>query len=743
MASGVSHSEWATTNHIVTEFFTKSSHIILESRIPNLIVQRQGGAITSPSSSSSLSGLKPRQKWFNLVLSDCPTALQVAEPWRTNISKPMVIDVLLLQTRARRAEVHGASGVPRGTVLMQTHSTGHDASIAEGPTDSASSEEESVVKTILERWIIWFDTQKKSNTFDTSDKKTEGLNVHSPMSGGWETTTVRVALELPSVYKKTVILLRYLYSIMRALPTHHLFRLANSYSESCNFSLDFRVSTVASPLSQSDELAMTPISLTPVETRWGKICLSVAYRHAAAVTALEVISPIQPRIITDYVIRPTTDPLRRFSGCSPVGSLHTGGLSGRREVHVVSVPSGSPSSPPVPYLLHRHSWSEDKLQPALQIPLSILPSSCPTGESLPGIENFNVQHSAPTQRPSFQSRQLPTTPLLHNDEQDVGIQPIILQDNYRFSPSPPTNLHHKDRSFKGPSSAPVRMQRHGFWTRETSPKPNRSLLPPQSPQRTSTGSSFQGTSSKSRFQMGQMQDWHGPSFGRNTSERPSSSNIAELKMLNLPPNTYNIYQVAADKKVEERLSFHSKSFYPPRPTLNSLRSASKSSSEDNLEEEFTFPFAVEEDEADEHHGRNEITGLLEPLYPSASTSQSQAAAVGALVRILKSASPLRQSASLSVISMPSHRDKPSVYHIHRGHGRITEISGGLGSEGPQVGSEGISASDMKSSKKQITQFQIQGKTHKTTFDALEELHGYQELKEFLQRQSGQNPVSEL
>jgi autophagy-related protein 13 len=130
-------------------------------------------------------------------------------------------------------------------------------------------------------------------------------------------------------------MLRSLYCLVRTLPAFRLFKLANSSSHSRSFSLSYTVSSASLAVSEQDEGAMIKCNLTPIETQWGRLCISSMYRNATAVTALEVTPRILSRIIADYVGSPTTDPLRRFTS---VGSLPSGGLSGRHGVHVVSLP---------------------------------------------------------------------------------------------------------------------------------------------------------------------------------------------------------------------------------------------------------------------------------------------------------------------------------------------------------------------------------------------------------------------
>lgn len=97
---GHSQSEPAKMEQIITEFFTKSLQIILESRAPYVSSRNFSGEqmMSSPSSSSSSSSsIKPRDKWFNLALRDCPGVRESTDFWRHSNLEPMVVDVILVK----------------------------------------------------------------------------------------------------------------------------------------------------------------------------------------------------------------------------------------------------------------------------------------------------------------------------------------------------------------------------------------------------------------------------------------------------------------------------------------------------------------------------------------------------------------------------------------------------------------------------------------------------------------------
>ncbi|XP_078447133.1 autophagy-related protein 13 [Wolffia australiana] len=93
-------SEAPMVEQIITEFFAKSLHIILGSRHQSASSRHSGDLSVASSSSSSSSSARPRDKWFNLALGDCPAALENMDLWNIgdHHSSPLVIDVILLRS---------------------------------------------------------------------------------------------------------------------------------------------------------------------------------------------------------------------------------------------------------------------------------------------------------------------------------------------------------------------------------------------------------------------------------------------------------------------------------------------------------------------------------------------------------------------------------------------------------------------------------------------------------------------
>ncbi|XP_021728099.1 autophagy-related protein 13b-like [Chenopodium quinoa] len=319
------HSDTAKKEQIITEFFTKTLQIILESRSPYMSSRHYSGeqVVSSPSSSSSSSSsFRTRDKWFNLALRECPAALENIDFWRQSNLEPMVVDVILVQ---------------RDFVNFSPQ-----RDFVKNPTlkDQVSNfmnlepDEPAVVprnEKIIERWVVQYES-RKSRDGGLGSKKSSG-NLHS-------------------LYKKSIVLLRSLYVTIRLLPAYKLFRDLISSGQIHTYTLTHRVSTFVEPFTRKEESEMQRFSFAPVDTSCGKLCLSVSYRSILSDVSSEPSTPMSPQFIPDYVGSPLADPLKRFP----------------------SLPRshGSPSYSP---FSRRHSWSYENYQAS---PLLNLPSPSPT-----------------------------------------------------------------------------------------------------------------------------------------------------------------------------------------------------------------------------------------------------------------------------------------------------------------------------------------------------------------------------
>ncbi|XP_042390015.1 autophagy-related protein 13b-like isoform X2 [Zingiber officinale] len=140
-----SSSESAIVEQVITEFFAKSLHIILESRSPYVSSRNHSvdHFISSPSSSSSLSSSRPRDKWFNLALQDCPAALENFDIWRQSNLEPLVVDIILIHRQ----------WVPDvASCLLRNLAWNHELAL------------EPKSEKIVERWILRYESVKRCSS---------------------------------------------------------------------------------------------------------------------------------------------------------------------------------------------------------------------------------------------------------------------------------------------------------------------------------------------------------------------------------------------------------------------------------------------------------------------------------------------------------------------------------------------------------------------------------------------------
>ncbi|CAM0149241.1 unnamed protein product [Urochloa decumbens] len=301
MAAATGASESPMVEQVITEFFAKSLHIILESRSP----YDSSRNFTRPSPPSSpLSGSQPRDRWFNLALRDCPAALENFDLWRQSNLEPLVIDILLQQRDNTRTTSAG---------------TGR----------------------IIERWVIKYETNRSGNGSGNGSKNG---GKKSRSSSAQEHSLYRRA------YNGSTVLFRSLYLVVRLLPAYHLFQELSSSGRIRPLSLSHKISSFVEPFTRAEDAEMKRYAFAPIETLFGRLSLSVSYVPVLEVAAApEPTAPMATELIMDYVGSPTTDFLRKFNSLPSDGIAPASFTMNRR--HSWSTehgagPSASPSRMP-------------------------------------------------------------------------------------------------------------------------------------------------------------------------------------------------------------------------------------------------------------------------------------------------------------------------------------------------------------------------------------------------------------
>lgn len=611
-------SEPAIIEQVITEFFAKSLHIILESRSPYVSSRNYGADMFSPSPASSplsSSSGKPRHKWFNLALKDCPAALENFDLWRQSNLEPLVVDVILVKRRSK--------------VLPSNNSwsSGHDEFFSNSKSEK-----------IIERWVVQYESRRSSDIPSTYKSGT------SSGSGNSSSHSTEIPSTYKKTYKRTIVLLRSLYVMVRLLPAYKVFRDLNSTARLCDFSLSHKISSFVEPFTRTEDAEMSQFNFTSVDTPCGKLSLSVSYLPMLDDLSSETSTPISPQFIHDYVGSPTTDPLKRLHSLPSPGSL-----------------------PNYISFSRRHSWSNDLVNEP-----SLSPSPSPTYSDSRAM-NYNQSPNLP---PRTYSTSHNLWPLTHKQNTSFDeCYPTPPFSPYS-SPSPPVV---SNSSLLRSESAPVAIPLSR--TGATSRLVGQGLPPSPSP-------------NSKKLLRAQM----------NAQNCSPDNKLQVKKGMGELHTGMTLQKILYSGKDEVGNLSGRKLSSCSSPRIHS-RSSSRFSFMDD-DPEFTCPFAVDDEDlaipsrsetsdTDTHATENSFSGELVPIR------RSPDAVVGALVRMLKTAAPLRQETR-----------------------NLTSSSTQILSE------EATNQVDLENLNASSSLFKS-----RTAIDALQELNAYKEMKEKLLRQS--------
>ncbi|XP_018828113.2 autophagy-related protein 13a-like [Juglans regia] len=518
---------------------------------------------------SSASHVRKSDKWFNLVLGDRPAALDNLSFWHRNLMEPMIIDVILV----------------------------HEGSKSMGGS----------VETVIERWVVQYENPR---VVAAQTRESSAL--------------------YKKAYKKSIILLRALYSQMRLLPAYKIFRQLSRSSQTYNFDIIYKVPSFGDPFSRVDEEMMEEHSFNHVEAFPGRLCISVAYHKTLTDFNLEPSTSLPPKIITDYVGSPNTDPLRFFP------SLEKG-------VRAISFPLRAVRAPfPVPFQ-RPHSWTSGFHREAFS------------------AQNQPVVGSPPAYRPSALPYDCPSPPTdIYSNRVPNYRMPIhqrtISYDGYQlsppFSPSPSPSSpsyvstgNHPMRTRVRPETAPVSIplsmaSRNSRYLSPNYSDPSRISLPPLSPRSRKTD----------------------PSSQESPCGTPSFRKIESLRSGEMQ-NHYAGQKMIRDSKDDSgRFSGLLSSSGSPR--IGFSRSSSRLSFQDDLDDNiFSCPFDVDDVDTLDIQVSQNFDGKKASEFTSQSlpiVKKSQDAAVGVLVHMLRTAPPLRQDSC-----------------CYSSHSMKTELAGGV------------------------------------------------------------------
>ncbi|KAL8551190.1 hypothetical protein ACS0TY_000321 [Phlomoides rotata] len=486
--------------------------------------------------------IKKSDKWFNLVLGDRPAAMDSLSFWNRSLLEPMIIDIILVQ---------------------------------ESRADHSTLASEMSTETVLERWVVQYEYQRSMSPQigDASYKKT---------------------------YKKSIILLRSIYSMLRLLPAYKAYRKNFSFNQSCDFEINYKISSYGAPFSRTEEGSMKSYNFVPIDAQQGRLSVSVTYREDLSDFNLDAFVSHPLEIITDYVGSPLTEPMRAFPSTSSDKGRSTSFLRGRQS---------APSSP----FQRPHSWSSGLQREA----------------SSPQSQPFSA--SPPLYRSPYEYSPSPTDTRIHrNQNQGLGTYQRTTSDDllsppFSLSPSPSPPVQGHRHLETAPMSIPHPMM--GRSPRYLSPNlsdPSRNSLPPLSPKHPKYDPSS-----------------HESSPGIRSVRRLDSARAGELSTTPI-----NVGQKVARDSKEDSGRFSSLLSSSSSPRVGFSRSSSRLSFQDDIGD-CDYPFIVDDVEPLDSQTSSTLDGrnCSEISSQASSTKKSQDAAVGALVHMLKTAPPLRQDSN--------------------------------------------------------------------------------------------------
>ncbi|KAK6155442.1 hypothetical protein DH2020_009690 [Rehmannia glutinosa] len=456
--------------------------------------------------------------------------------------------------------------------------------VQESPNSSST---DMFTETVVERWIVQYDSQRSlaPQIGDASYKKT---------------------------YKKSIILLRSVYSTLRLLPAYKAFRKQSSSKQNCNFEINYKICSFSSPFSREEEESMKKYSFTPVDAQQGRLSVSVIYREDLSDFNLDAFVSCPLEIITDYVGSLLTDPMRAFPSTSSEKSRPTSfPIRGKQSN------SSSPFQRP-------HSWTS-----GIHRDVSTQQSQPFSGS--PPLYRSPYEYSPSPTEAYIHRDQNQRSPIYHKTTSDDLLSPPFSPSP---SPSPPTypygvnHVQSRLRSETAPMSIPHPMMARS--PRYLSPNlsdPSRHSLPPLSPRNTKYDPSS-----------------HESSSGIRSVRRHDSLRAGELS--NTP---INVSQKLSRDAKEDSGRFSSLLSSSSSPRVGFSRSSSRLSFQDDFgDSDFSCPFIVDDVDPPDSQTSLNLDGRNSSDVSSQTSStakKSQDAAVGALVHMLRTAPPLRKDSS--------------------------------------------------------------------------------------------------
>ncbi|KAI9266493.1 autophagy-related protein 13-domain-containing protein [Phascolomyces articulosus] len=196
--------------HIIQNFYTKAAQVVVQARLDGNTNRRSSSSNSVMAGNSSSRSNKPN-KWFNIATLDVDFLREELKYWRAlsiqSINEeppPLILDIVL-----------DVSQLTHGQILV----------LADDRSRLNKIDINGVETILLERWV---------------------LSLNHPLPD--------FPVDLPNLYKRSIVFFRALYSFVRLLPSYSLHRRLRNYGQSNGLTLNYRLTS--SPTYRNDEIPL-------------------------------------------------------------------------------------------------------------------------------------------------------------------------------------------------------------------------------------------------------------------------------------------------------------------------------------------------------------------------------------------------------------------------------------------------------------------------------------------------------
>ncbi|KAI9304061.1 autophagy-related protein 13-domain-containing protein [Cunninghamella echinulata] len=378
-SSSSSNTRNSKLDHIIQNFYTKTAQLIIQSRITSDNIQNRDRRGES----------RKLNKWFNIATEDIEILKDELKYWRTLAIQsteveppPMIIDIYL-----------DTSKLAQNQALMVT-----DETLRRNRVDLGTSQTNAaygVQRILIETWT---------------------LTLNHPLPD--------FPVDLPNIYKRSIVFFRSLHSLVRLLPAYNLHRKLQKFNDSHELSIGYQFTprnvrrhdeiSLETPILNSDARNPTKsYSFTDIMTPLGTFKLQVNYRRNCDFKVEDSECDISARFVDmdEHYFTPTITKYQQEYNIKnrPASMYDTRSVTGKAEQVVIPTSSTSSGSSKTSYssssnpreIVQRQRYSITSTSRHSPVPSSPLHRDSKDYNLEPIISTLNTSVSRRTSVPAF------------------------------------------------------------------------------------------------------------------------------------------------------------------------------------------------------------------------------------------------------------------------------------------------------------------------------------------------------